>query len=209
MIPWAIISRLGDVILMLPAAVAILIWLTMAGERRLASWWVVLFGAAMALTVATKVAFIGWGWSIHALDFTGFSGHVMRATAVLPVLAYLLLQQRSARLRVGGVLAGFLLAAGIGAARVALHAHSISEVVLGGLLGTTVSLGFIWLCGSLRVQVFNRTRAKLSMAVMLAASCAGPTPTQQWLTDATLFVTGHDKPFVRDLRVRQPGSDVL
>jgi len=208
MIPWTIISRFGDVILMVPAALAILVWLTAAGERRLASWWVALFGAAMVLTVATKVAFIGWGWSIHALDFTGFSGHVMRAMAVLPVLCYLALQRFSARVRACGALMGVFIAMAIGVSRVALHAHSVSEVALGALLGSIVSLSFIALCGALRVQVFNRTRISLSMVVMLAASCAGPTPTQQWLTEATLFVTGHDKPFMRDGRVREPTKKI-
>ena len=37
-------------------------------------------------TTASKVAFIGWGLGLSALDFTGISGHAMIASAVYPLL---------------------------------------------------------------------------------------------------------------------------
>jgi membrane-associated phospholipid phosphatase len=197
MIPWTTITRLGDLMIMAPAALAILLWLGMANERRLALWWAVLLGAATLLTAATKIAFIGWGAGIPALDFTGFSGHTMRATAILPVLCYLALQKAPSSVRTAGVLFGFAGAAAIGISRLVLRSHSVSEVLLGALLGTIVSIVFIGLCSELRAQVLNRTRITLSMAALFAASCAGPAPTHQWLTDATLYFTGHDKPFSR------------
>jgi membrane-associated phospholipid phosphatase len=197
MLPWHLLTRLGDLMVMAPAAVAILIWLCMAKEQRLALWWIGLLGGATALTVATKIAFIGWGAGIHALDFTGFSGHAMRAMAILPVLCYLILQKSPSTVRTCGVLFGFAFALCICVSRLMLHSHSVSEVIFGGLLGAAVSTSFLGLCGALKTQVLNLSRIALSMVVLFAASCAGPAPTQEWLTDAALFFAGHDKPFGR------------
>jgi membrane-associated phospholipid phosphatase len=152
----------------------------------------------MALVVATKIAFIGWGIGIRPLDFTGASGHAMRAMAIAPVMAYLLLQKAPSRVRLSGVLAGTAFGIVIGISRVVVHAHSVSEVVAGWLLGGLVSLSFIQLSGSLQKCLFNPTRIALGMAALLAfALFAKPAPTQRWLTEASLYLSGRDKPFVR------------
>ena len=95
MIPWMEITRFGGIVVTAPAAAAITAWLMMGRAWRLAAWWCVLFIGGMALVVATKIAFIGWGLGIQALDYTGISGHAMRATAVYPVLFYLVLLRRA------------------------------------------------------------------------------------------------------------------
>ncbi|MFC6518687.1 hypothetical protein ACFQAT_01865 [Undibacterium arcticum] len=80
------ITSVGGITVMAPAAIAITVWLVVERSWRVALWWCLLFAAGMGLVVATKIAFIGWGIGIRSLDFTGFSGHSMRATAVIPVL---------------------------------------------------------------------------------------------------------------------------
>lgn len=197
MSPWKIITSFGDLSIMAPAALAIMGWLALAGKRRLALLWGTLFVIGMGIAVITKVAFIGWGIGIRSLDFTGISGHAMRAAAVMPVLCYLLLQGISPAARPLGVLFGFLFAALVGLSRLALHAHSVSEVASGLLLGGAVSLCFIRHAGSLQTHVSNRTRIACSLALLLVAPYAQPAPTQHWLTEATLYISGHDKPFVR------------
>src|SRR4051812_17523224 len=99
MLTWLHITRLGDFTLMSLTAFAIAAWLFAGGEKRAALWWSVLFGAGTGVVIVTKMAFIGWGIGIRSLDFTGFSGHAMRAAAVMPVLFYLALQKAPSLLR--------------------------------------------------------------------------------------------------------------
>ncbi len=198
MIAWSLITKLGDVTLTTFAALAIAAWLLVENERRLALWWGLLFTVGMSVVVATKMAFIGWGIGIRAIDFTGFSGHAMRTTAVLPVLFYLILQRSPSIARTCGTLFGLALGAVVGISRLAVHAHSVSEVVAGWMLGGVVSFGFIWIAStSLRNPVFNPLRIALSLLALLPAPYVHPAPTQQWLTDITLYFTGHDHPFPR------------
>lgn len=208
MISWLAITRLAGLTVMAPAALAIAALLVLEGERRLAMWWCLLFTAALGLVTATKMAFIGWGIGIRPLDFTGASGHAMRAMAVAPVIFYLLLHKAPHPVRVAGVLAGFALGVMIGISRVVLHAHSVTEVVAGWLLGAIVSLGFIWMSGSLRQPAFNPARIAFGMTTVLAVTFhAQPAPTQIWLTKAALYMSGHDKPFVRPtLPAPSPGA---
>lgn len=206
MIPWTQITQFGDLTIMSLAACAMAAWLAAEGENRLAFWWCALFAGGMGIVAATKMAFIGWGIGIATLDFTGFSGHAMRAAAVIPVLFYLMLHRTSPALRLAGVLSGFMCAGLIGVSRVVLHAHSVSDAVAGMLLGAAISVAFIRIAGSLRKNVFNRMRIALSVLALLPAPYLQPAPTQQWLTGVTLFFSGHDKPFERMERKDEPAS---
>ncbi|MFC7518752.1 phosphatase PAP2 family protein [Herbaspirillum sp. GCM10030257] len=198
MIEWSEITRFGDVTITCFAALAIAAWLLAENENRLALCWSLLFATGMAVVVATKMAFIGWGIGIRAIDFTGFSGHAMRSTAVMPVLFYLMLEKAPRSVRGIGALFGLIFGIVVGISRLAVHAHSVSEVIAGWMLGAAVSVSFIWVAGStLRNQVFNPLRVMVSMLALLTAPYVHPAPTQQWLTKITLFVSGHDKAFPR------------
>lgn len=198
MIAWSDISRFGDITITAFAALAIAGWLMAEGEKRLALCWTALFGGGLGIVVASKMAFIGWGIGIPALDFTGISGHAMRATAALPVLFYLILQKARPAVRVSGAGLGLLFGVLVGISRVVVHAHSVSESVAGIVLGAAVSLGFLRIAGhSLRRHVLNRLRIAVSMIALLQAPYVNPAPTQQWLTSLTLYVTGHGQPFPR------------
>jgi membrane-associated phospholipid phosphatase len=197
MIPWHHITLFGDVSITSLAALAILIWLLAEKEHRLAFWWALLFAGGTALVVASKIAYIGWGIGIHALDFSGFSGHAMRITAVAPVLMYLLLQKTSPAMRALGVFCGFLFAALVGVSRLAVHAHSVSEVVSGWILGGVISVAFIGVASSLQKYIFNPKRIALVVLALLPAPYVQPAPTQEWLTTVSLYISGHDKPYHR------------
>lgn len=197
MIDWHIITRFGDLTIMFPIAIAIAGWLLLAGEQRSALWWSGLFTAGMAMSAITKIAFMGWGMGIESLDFTGISGHAIRAAAVIPVLFFLILQRKTAPVRWAGVLAGFALAALIGYSRLMVHAHSVSEAVSGLILGSTLSLTFMHICGRLERPVFTPLRIAFSILLLLAAPYAKPAPTQRWLMQTSLYLSGHDKPCER------------
>ena len=193
------ITSFGDITVMAPAAMAITAWLVIGRAWRMALWWCLLFATGMSLVVATKIAFIGWGIGIRSLDFTGFSGHSMRATAVIPVLFYLILQKAPPIARASGVLLGIVFGVIIGISRLVLNAHSVSEAVAGGILGAMVSLGFIWIFGPSQKFVLYRSLIALSLIALLALPYAesAPAPTQRWITCVELYLSGHDRPFVR------------
>jgi membrane-associated phospholipid phosphatase len=144
---WFAVTRLGESEILLPAFVAGALWLAFArpaGARgrvavgnaqahdhpaRDSAWrWAAAVFVATAVTTASKIAFLGFGVGSAALDFTGFSGHSMYATCILPVLAAI----------VGGrpgAAAGFALALVVMVSRVYVDAHSWSEALTGMVIG--------------------------------------------------------------------------
>jgi membrane-associated phospholipid phosphatase len=197
MISWTNITSFGDTVVMMPAAAAIVAWLVIGRAWRMAFWWSVLFTAGLVLVVATKIAFIGWGLGIRALDFTGISGHAMRATAVFPVIVYLMLQKSAQGVRAWGVFAGVMLGVLLGISRIAVHAHSVSEAAAGCMLGAMVSLGFIWISRDLQKPALSRWLIAVSLLALLPTSNAKPAPTQSWMNGVALYLSGHDKPYDR------------
>jgi membrane-associated phospholipid phosphatase len=198
MIDWTDFTQFGDLTVTGLVALAIAAWLFVEDEKRLALWWSVLFCAGMGVVVATKMAFIGWGIGIRAIDFAGFSGHTMRTAAVMPVLCYLILQRARFGIRLSGVLLGLSFGIVMGLSRVALHLHSLSEVAAGWVLGAAVAIAFIRIASaSLNKHVFKPMRIALCLAVLLPAPYVHPSPTQEWLTDFTLYFTGHEQPYPR------------
>lgn len=195
---WHAITLFGDTNATMPLAAGIFLWLAAARAWRMAGWWLLLFGGGLALVAATKIAFIGWGIGIRSLDFTGISGHAMRAMAVFPVLGYLLVSGRMPAARAGTIGAGFAAAGLICVSRVAVHAHSASEAVAGALLGAAVAFGFFRIARSMRAPSAHRWIIGLSLLAMLFASRAAPAPTERWITAVALYVSGHDEPFRRE-----------
>ena len=163
----------------------------------MAVWWVALFGAGMALVVATKIAFIGWGIGIPSIDFAGISGHAMRAAAVLPVIAYLALQGGRRSVKIIGVSAGVGLGILIAVSRVLVDAHSLSEAVSGFLLGTLIGVIFIRLARPLYKPSVNGWLVLVTLVSLFWVSSGEPAPTQQMLTEMALALSGHDRPFTR------------
>jgi len=200
MLNWMSVTRLGDTVVMLPAAVLCLTWLLMGGATQLALWWCVLLSAGLIIVAATKIAFLGWGIGISALDFTGISGHAMRATAVMPVLLYLTVINTSWCIRLGAVVAGMVVGLLIGASRLIVHVHSPTEVVAGCMLGAAVSATFLWQLHR-RAAPGLRLRARYAMPLLLLllvpVFTAKPAPTERWLDAVAKTLTGHEKLYSR------------
>ena len=195
---WQNITSLGDVTVMAAAAIAIMAGLAMERDWRMALWWAALFASGLVLVVATKIAFVGWGIGIRSLDFTGFSGHSMRAAAVSPVMAYLIVQHSSPLMRGLGVAAGLMLGALIGVSRLALHMHSVSEVVMGYMLGAIMSLGFIWLLSRRSKVALGRPLLAFCLVTLLLLPHTEPVSSQRMIVNLALYLSGHDRPFVRE-----------
>lgn len=195
---WPVLTRLGEAEILLPVTVltAALLFRNSA-TRHLAWLWMALLGAAATLTTVSKLAFIGWGLGSAAIDFTGVSGHAMFSSSIYPLLlrAYLggttPLRQRAA------LVLGALLAVVVGASRIAIGVHSLSEVLAGWMLGAVVT-GVVlrWAQGA---QL--RVRALLPM-VLLAWVAIMPvqmqaSQTHSLVTAVALRLSGRSLPFER------------
>lgn len=130
---WRTLSTLGDSRWLLPMALVLLITLPRTDVRM--KWrWLLAIAATAGVTLASKLAFMGWGIGIKSVHFTGFSGHAAMSSVVYPVVGALLAGPGK-RARAIGLAIGVLLAIAIGWSRIQLHAHSLSEVIAGLMLG--------------------------------------------------------------------------
>lgn len=130
---WRILSALGDSRWLLPMALVLLITLPRA-DARLKWRWLLAITVAGGVTLASKLAFMGWGIGIKSVHFTGFSGHAAMSSVIYPAVG-VLLAGPGRRARTFGLVIGVLLAAAIAWSRIPLHAHSLSEVIAGLALG--------------------------------------------------------------------------
>jgi len=194
---WEIITRLGSAGLMLPVWLLTWIGVWWTRERKAAALWLLSLGVAVTLTLVSKTLFIGWGIGIAAWDFTGFSGHTLLATSVLPILFSVLLAPQQRAWRWLTAAAGLALAALVGVSRVELGAHSVSEVVLAWLLGAAVCLCTLSALG--RIKPLPRLAGVLPLALLLLAGQGAPhLPTHEWEVRIALKLSGAERPYTRE-----------
>ncbi|MFK3737138.1 phosphatase PAP2 family protein [Massilia sp. TN1-12] len=196
MLLWSNLSALGGLNVTALLAIAVAAWLVAARCWRLALAWCLLFGAALVVAAASQAAFIGWGVGIRSLAFTGFSGHATRAAAVFPVALFLLLEREGGRLRRIAVAAGAVLGVLVALARVKTGAHSASEALAGCALGLVTAALFIRHAKKAR-DCSPRPLLLGLLAATLLLPLADPINSHQWLTAATLKLSGRDRVYLR------------
>jgi membrane-associated phospholipid phosphatase len=194
---WQLVSFLGESAFLLPCAVFLYLWLRWHGAAALARHWLIAFSLTALVVLGSKLAFMGWGIGSAALDFTGFSGHAMMAASVLPVLACLAVPRGHRALSLLAALGGVLVALAVGVSRLALHAHSMSEVVSGLSLGFCVSLPFIMRHEMPRgpVAMLLASGALATLLVLPVGGVAGVT--HVWVQGIATFLSGRDRPYER------------
>jgi membrane-associated phospholipid phosphatase len=206
---WHLVTRLGEAQILLPAALlATLALLRRTDARRLATWWFAALSAAVLLTTASKVAFIGWGIGWPEMDFTGISGHAMFASAVYPLLLGTLASHAPPAGRRLAVVAGFALALLIGISRVVVGAHSVSEVLAGLLVGGTASAMALAAAKLPTALIGPVVPAVVALWLVFMPVQAPVSRTHAWVTRLALLLSGHPRPhtrsaMLRDLRRRQ------
>lgn len=203
---WTYFTRLADTNVMMPLAFLLATWLACLHRWREAVLWLVLFCGALSIVAATKIAYIGWGIGIASLDFTGISGHAMRASAIAPVFAYLALRNRARAAVAGALIAAVAFGILIAISRLVLHQHSLSEVVSGVLLGSATGFGFLSAPRVRRIMPWNIVIATLCLLVVIAGLTARPAPTARWIEQLALYLSGRDAPYRASNVVPQPAQ---
>lgn len=199
---WNLVTRLGEAQILLPAALMTALWFVWRDRSpRLAAVWLGGIVVATLITTASKVAFLGYGLGWAALDFTGVSGHSMFAAAIYPLTGVAIISAvaglQAARWVRLGLIAGVALALLVGLSRVAVEAHSWSEVVVGLLVGGTVTLV------ATRAERAPPVRHSLWLPAVLcvwlgsALPNAPPSPAHGWVTRLALALSGRAEPYTR------------
>ena len=203
---WHSLTWFGDSGFLLPAALWIAVWLGIrSATRPSALLWVVLFCVGGSLIAGSKIAFLGWGIGSATLNFTGFSGHAAISASVWPVACWLTASRYEHRVRIAAASLGLLFAALIGASRLAIYAHSKSEVAAGFALGVAVSGIFLWQQHRLPHPRVSWTLVLLSLATPIFFLRPGnPAPTQGALEVIAMRLAGTDRVYTRaDLLARR------
>ena len=195
---WHLLTRLGEAQIALPsAAVTAAALMVRRDSRQLALRWLVFLACAITLTTLTKVAFIGWGVQSVSLDFTGISGHTMFSSAIYPVLMLVFMGgARRDNYRLPLAL-GYGLALLVGLSRLAVGAHSPSEVLAGWFVGGAAS--------GLAIAAVNvRAHWNLPLVPLLLLAWISITPFQlppsqshSLVTRLALTLSGHNTPYRR------------
>lgn len=194
---WISITAFGGAGLTLPLAVTIAIWLALGYSARRAAAWLGVLGTAIVIVSLTKIAFLGWGIGVRAWDFTGFSGHAVLSTAVYPVALFLILTRTGTPIRLLGILLGLAAGVAVSLSRVVLVAHSPSEAVTGCIVGAIAALSFIAMSWRAVPHRLSVPAVAVSLAVVTMTLHGFTVPTQRWVTDVALHLSGHQRPYVR------------
>jgi membrane-associated phospholipid phosphatase len=134
---WAL-SNLGDAAVLLPLALVCALWLRSV-DVSLATRWVILLSAGMALVGLSKILYAGCGIEFSAIQLRMISGHTMLAASIYTVAGGLLLGGFGGGWHRLGAASGLVVAAAIGASRILQDAHTLAEVVVGWVLGMIVA----------------------------------------------------------------------
>ena len=208
---WLHLTRFGEAQIVLPMVLLTLLALLLRAPTRGPAWtWLGWLSGAIALTTASKIAFLGWGIGWDAVDFTGISGHTMFASAVYPVMLLTFTHARSSQTAQRAVLLGLAVALLVGVSRVVVGAHSWSEVlagwVVGGLVsGLTLQQGlacFVWSSAAPRAPgVLRAPLLPVALAVwILVTPLALPaSQAHSAVIRLALYLSGHAAPFHRAL----------
>lgn len=202
---WIFITHFGNSVFLLSTALFMALWLQRARASRMSFSWLAILGMAAFVVLLTKLAFLGWGIGIGSIDFTGISGHAMLSSSVLPVLAAMLTLRMRPAVHKVSIGIGFLVAVVVGVSRLVLNSHSLSEVLLGWVVGCSVALPTIYLLN----RMTEGSRSRLSpwpivivfsaLLTITAPRDGRPGPeTHPLIVKMALWASGRSEPFHRN-----------
>ena len=203
---WLLLTRLGEAQIVLPVLFVSMGWLLRRpGHAGLVAQWCGFVAGAVFVTLATKIAFIGFGVGVAAIDFTGVSGHAMFAALVYPLLARVLCAGRPTPQRPVALALGVGLAVAVAVSRVMVGAHSVSEVLAGLAVGGVASAAALRLVRHPISSVPVWLPLGLALWLGITPVGAPASNTHGLVTRLSLALSGRALPYKRSdlLRARQ------
>lgn len=195
---WRVVTRLGEAQILLPATLALCLWLAWRPRAQpLVGWWLALLAAAAFATTLSKIAFLGWGIGSATLDFTGVSGHAMFAAAIYPLLFGAVFAGHAVAWQRAALGIGVALALLVAVSRVMVGAHSVSEVAAGTAVGGLVSAWALSRGHLPRVRVPVLLPLALAVWLGVTPAHAPPSRTHDWVTKLALALSGRAEAFTR------------
>ena len=141
------VTNFADPAVVLPLAIIAALMLAFTGWWRGAALWLVVVGATLATMAVLKLALFACGPVRFGGPLESPSGHTASAAIIYGGLAALVARRCGA-----GVIPAFLpapmAAALIGFSRIALDAHTLADVVIGGAVGCAGTLALLLLAGT-------------------------------------------------------------
>ncbi|MDF3833480.1 phosphatase PAP2 family protein [Cupriavidus basilensis] len=165
MMLWEYVIPFGDSTWTLPLAASIAIVSLLGGYRARALHWLACFGIGLTVIIAGKLAFDLGGWCLPAAGFYSISGHAMQTTAIYPLLFMVIGAVFGERAVRWGFYLGLAAALLMAVTLVAGNYHTLSETVVGMMVGMLV------VCSYMRWQPSLRP-VHLSLLVVLPLSVA-------------------------------------
>jgi membrane-associated phospholipid phosphatase len=143
----AFVTDFADQAVVLPLAVAVCLGLLGLGWRRGAAAWGISVGGVLAVMFVLKMVVLACGWRTGWSNLVSPSGHTAAAAVVYGGLLALVLPRTLAGTG-AAVLAGGGMALIFGLTRLALHVHTVSDVVVGASVGVAGAIVMRWLAGA-------------------------------------------------------------
>ncbi|QKJ87796.1 phosphatase PAP2 family protein [Paramixta manurensis] len=210
---WKVLTYFGDSMLLLPTAVIIALIMPWKSDNRRAVWyWLLAFGLAGLIVSVSKILFMAFGIGSARYNFTGFSGHSAMSATLWPVMLWLLSGRLPPVWRRITLVIGYLIPLMVGVSRLAIHAHSVSEVIAGLILGYTLSSLFLLSQRRSQLKGFNLPQIGAALLVPLLIMGHGRiATTQSFLEHLSMNLAGLEKPWTRSdlLKLRQPTSHAV
>jgi len=142
--------------------------------------------------------FLGFGIGSARFNFTGFSGHSAMSSTLWPVMMWLISGRWSTFWRAVTIAIGYAIPLMVGFSRLVIHAHSVSEVLAGLLLGFTLSSAFLISQRRTVLKGFSALQVGVAFLVPLLLMGHGRVATtQQFLERLSVKLAGLEKPFKR------------
>lgn len=137
---WWFLNGAGDVAVVLPCAGVTVAWLFAARASRPALLWASSVALTGLIVAVSKLMFGGQACCPTGMAFTGASGHTALAT-VTSAGIFFFSAPKGRCAQTSAWIAGAVIGLVMGLSRVAIHVHTVPEVVAGfvlGMLATTV-----------------------------------------------------------------------
>jgi membrane-associated phospholipid phosphatase len=167
-----LVSNFGDIAVLLPASLGLIMFLAWIGWRQDTAAYAAALAACLMAALFAKLAFAACGGNHSVFGVESPSGHAAFSATFYGCLAALFGTGRAIgwRLALYGAAAALMLA--IGASRVALEAHTVTEVVIGVLIGAvSIALFAALRVKPERLEFSSRTVVQMSPLAVLYALC--------------------------------------